>query len=93
MVDAGYCIYIATVCQGPVPIERDARGYPVVYATEVEAQRVIAEDTMERVQQFLEGQRDFEDAITVEEYIEQVTVLPDGSIIDAANNRFAARDW
>lgn len=93
MIDAGYCIYITTVCQGPVPVERGERGNPVVYATEVEAQRVIAEDTMKRLRQFLEGEREFEDAMTVEEYIEFVTVLSDGSIVDVADNHFAAGNW
>ncbi len=93
MIDAGYCIYITTLCDGPVPIERNEQGNPVVYATEVEAQRVIAEDTMERLRQFLAGEREFEDAMTVEEYIVPVSVLPDGSIVDETDNHFAAGNW
>jgi MinD-like ATPase involved in chromosome partitioning or flagellar assembly len=37
---------------------------------------------MTRLHQFLEGERDFEDAITTEEYVVPVIVIPGGSIID-----------
>ena len=37
---------------------------------------------MEKLRQFLEGERDFEDAMTVEDYILPVDVLPDGSVLD-----------
>jgi hypothetical protein len=36
-----------------------------------------------RLQEFMDGQRDFDDAITVEEYVVEVDVLPDGSVVDA----------
>lgn len=87
-VKISFCIYVHTICQGPVPLEWDGRGYPVVYPTLADAQRVIAEDTIERLQQFLEGGRDFDDAMTVEEYIVAVDVLADGSIVDVDGNRF-----
>lgn len=34
------------------------------------------------------GERDFEDAITIEEYIVEVDVGPDGSITDEDGNHF-----
>jgi hypothetical protein len=89
-VRTGFCIYVNTICEGPIPIERDEHGFPVVYSTLLEAQREIADDTMERLRQFMEGERDFEDAMTVEEYVAQVNVFPDGSIVDANGNRFGA---
>lgn len=89
----GFCIYIDTVLQGPLPVERDERGNPVVYATMLEAQRVIAEDTIERICQFLENQRDFDDAMTVEEYVEEVDVLPDDSIWDKDDRHFGHENW
>lgn len=89
----GYCIYIDTICQGPVPVERDESGNPVVYETELDGQRVIVEDTMERLLQFLAGEREFEDAMTVEEYIRPVGVLADGSVIDENDNHFGANNW
>jgi len=89
----GFCIYIDTVLQGPLPVERDERGNPVVYASMLEAQRIIAADTIERIRQFLENQRDFGDAMTVEEYIEEVDVMSDGSIWDKDDRRFGHDNW
>jgi len=34
------------------------------------------------------GDRDFEDAITVEEYVASVEVYPDGSVVDEYGRRF-----
>jgi hypothetical protein len=77
----GFCIYINTFCQGPVPVVSDDNGY-VVFATELEAQKEIVDNQMTRLQQFLDGEREFEDAIEVEEYVVPVTVHPDGKIVD-----------
>jgi hypothetical protein len=64
----GFCIYINTICQGPVPVVSDDNGY-VVFATELEAQKEIVDNQMTRLQQFLDGEREYEDAIEVEEYV------------------------
>lgn len=77
----GFCIYIDTFCQGPVPVVSDENGY-VVFETELEAQKEIVDDQMTRLRQFLDGERDYEDAITVEEYVVPVTIHPDGKIVD-----------
>jgi hypothetical protein len=77
----GFCIYINTFCQGPVPVVSDDDGY-VVFASELEAQKEIVDNQMTRLQQFLDGERDYEDAIEVEEYVVAVTVQPDGKIVD-----------
>lgn len=84
----GFCIYIDTLCQGAVPVESDGEGKIVVYATREEAEREIAEDTIERLNQFLEGTREFDDAVNPEEYVVEVSVHPDGSIGDEAGNFF-----
>ncbi len=84
---SGFCIYIDTFCQGPVPLVSDENGY-VVFASELEAQREIVDYQMTRLQQFLDGERDFEDAMAVEEYIVPVTVHPDGVITDEDGNSF-----
>ncbi|MEP6671233.1 MAG: hypothetical protein ABJF10_18875 [Chthoniobacter sp.] len=89
----GFCIYIDTICQGPIPIERDERGYPVIYSRREDAEREIADDCIERLRQFLEGERDFEDAITVEEYVVQVTVFAGGAILDKDGNVFPNKNW
>lgn len=89
MSEPAFCIYITTVCEGPVPSVRDGNGKPCVFKTEVEAQREIADFVMTRLQEFIDGEdRDFEDAMTVEEYVVPVDVYPDGSIVDADGSRF-----
>lgn len=93
----GYCIFIDTVFQGPVPSvtednptdSRAAPGRICVSPTEVEAQREIVDLMMIRLQQFLDGERDFDDAVTLEEYVVEVDVCPDGTIVDADGNVFA----
>jgi len=90
-LSAGYCIYINTLLEGEVPSVRDGEDKPWVFATRVEAEREIADNTITRLQEFMDGERDFEDAMTVEEYIVEVDVLPDGSVIDADGNHFGSR--
>jgi hypothetical protein len=91
----GYCIFINTLFQGPVPsvtesLPNDAANAPeriCVFSTELEAQREIVDFMMLRLQEFLDGERDFEDAISVEEYVMEVDVCPDGTILDVDGNR------
>jgi hypothetical protein len=78
----GFCIYTNTFFQGPTLAVTEAEDRPCVFSTEAEAQREIADFMMIRLQQFLDGERDFEDAMTVDEYIVAVTVFPDGSVVD-----------
>ena len=68
----------------------DDKGY-VVFDTELEAQREIVDNLMIRLEQFLEGERDYEDAIKVEEYVVLVTVHPDGVITDEDGRCFGPR--
>ena len=84
----GFCIFIRTLCQGVVPSSFDEGDRPIVYPTKLEAQREIAEYTIERIQQFVRGERDFEDAITVEEFVAPVTRYADGAIVDENGNQF-----
>ena len=84
----GFCIYITTVCEGAVPSVRDERGLPCAFRTEKEAQLEVVDSLMTRLQEFIDGHRDFEDAITVEEYVVPVDVYPDGSVVDEGENRF-----
>lgn len=87
---SGFCIYIHTLCQGAVPVVSDCEWY-TVFETELEAQKEIADHMMTRLRQFLEGERDFEDAITTEEFVIPVTVHPDGIITDENGGCFSAR--
>ncbi len=92
----GFCIIINTVFQGPVPSVRECNaedpcesgGRICVFATEREAQLEIVDCMMTRLREFIDDEREFEDAMTVEEYIVEVDVLPDGTIVDADGNSF-----
>lgn len=87
----GYCIFLDTICEGRIPAWHDEQGMPVVYPTLESAQREIADDAMENLQQFLNGERGFEDALTVEDYILPVDVQSDGSILDEDGNCFGKK--
>jgi hypothetical protein len=92
----GFCIFINTLFQGPVPSVKESSPSDAanasericVFSTEREAQLEIVDFMMTRLQQFIDGERDFEDAVTLEEYVVEVDVLPDGSIVDADGNEF-----
>lgn len=88
-----YCIFIDTVCEGRIPAWHDNNQKPVVYLTLEAAQREIVDGVMEHLSQFLDGERDFDDALSVEDYILPVIVLPDGSIVDEDGNHFGKKDW
>jgi len=86
----GFCIYINTFCQGPVPLVSDENGF-VVFETELEAQKEIVDCQMTRLRQFLDGEREYEAAITVEEYVVPVSVHPDGVIVDEDGRCFGPK--
>ena len=89
MKRTGFCIFIDTFCQGAVPLVSDGDGKYVVFETELEAQKEIADNAMTRIRQFLDGERDFDDAMDVEEYIVPVTVHTDDMITDADGSCFS----
>jgi hypothetical protein len=74
-----------------IPGKGACPGRPLVYATERDAQREIADDLRDRLQQFLNGEREFDDAMTVEEYILTVSVFPDGTVTTAEGDYFLPR--
>lgn len=74
-----------------MPVVTEDEGKYVVFEIEFEAQREIVDNMITRLQQFLDGEREFEDAISVEEYVVPVTVHPDGVITDEAGNCFGPR--
>ena len=96
---SGFCIFIHAFCEGRVPSVHESKaddppGTPqsvCVFATEREAQLEIADFMMTRLREFMDGERDFEDAIETEEYVVAVTVQPDGTIIDEHGRRFGSQ--
>jgi hypothetical protein len=87
----GFCIYINTFFQGPVPVVTDGDDKYVVFETELAAQHEIVDTAMLRMEQFLDGECEYEDAITVEEYVAPVFVHSDGTITDESGNCFGPR--
>ncbi len=75
-----------------MPVWHDEKNLPVVYTNELAAQREIAEGLIEQLRQFLDGSREFDDAITTEDFILPVTVWPDGSISTEEGRTFGRRD-
>lgn len=90
-VRTGYVIFCPTVFQGTMPAcyEDD---YPVVFATEREAQLEIADNQLIRIQQFIDGERDFADAITTDEFVLPVKVWPDGSISTENRRKYGKQE-
>lgn len=85
----GFCLMIDTVFEGTVPslLGEDSKSW--VFATRVEAEREIAELAITRLEEFLEAERDFDDAMAIEEYIVEVTLLENGIAEDEYGRRFA----
>ncbi len=88
----GYSLLIQRVGEGLVPFERNGKGLPVVYATLQEAQRVYVEGIIKRLQQFLVSEREFCDALTIEEYIAAVEIYGDRCVGDEDGNMFWSDD-
>lgn len=86
-----FAIFINTLCEGIVPAWYDESNLPVTYATEREAQLEIVDDLQERLRQFMAGERDFDDAIIVEDFILPVNVWPDGAILTEDDAVFGKR--
>jgi len=84
----GFCIYTDTICQGAVPVVSDENEKYVIYETELEAQKEIVNHAMILLQQFLDGERDFHDAIAIEEFVVPVKIDLNGKITDDTGKQF-----
>ncbi len=73
-----------------MPSVRGNKGAPFVFETERDAQLEIADLAVTRLQEFIDGRREFDDATTVEEYVVDVDVMPDGSVVDSEGNCFGS---
>ena len=77
---SGYAIFRDYWFQGKMPACYDETDDPIVFATELEAQREIADTQLTRIQEFLDGERDYYDAITTDVFVLPVDVWLDGRI-------------
>lgn len=78
-VTTGYIICVDSLCDGVIPVVTDGANAPIVFHSELEAQREIVDATITRLQEFLAGERDFYDATATTEFAQRVKVLPNGS--------------
>jgi hypothetical protein len=91
LVRLGYTIFMPTLFQGVMPACYQG-DYAVVFASELEAKREIAHNQLTRIQQFLDGEREFEDAISTDEFILPVKVWPDGSVSTEDGRTFGRQE-
>lgn len=77
-----------TVCEGKIPARRNETGGFLLHSTERQAQLEIDDYTMIRIRQFPQGERDFEDAFAVEDFIEPVITRADGTFVDLDGNSY-----
>ncbi|MBS0633595.1 MAG: hypothetical protein JSS11_16920 [Verrucomicrobia bacterium] len=89
---SGFAIFRPCIFEGAVPACYDGKNYPFVFVTELEAQREIADTQLTRIQEFLDGQRDFDDAISTDEFVVPVKVWPDGRITAENGTTFGKID-
>ena len=72
---------------------RRKRFFPFTHANEREAQIEIAEMLVLRLEQFVAGEREFDDARSTSDFILPVNIWPDGSIETERGRRFGAEPW
>lgn len=84
----GWCVFLDTFLGVRTPIVTDGEGMVVLFADERSAQLEIADDLQTRLWRFQSGERIFEDAIHVEEYVLPVTIHPDGTFVDVDDQEY-----
>ena len=68
------------MAEARVPLEGDEFGRPVIYSTQSEAEFELADLFMERLHEFLRGERDFDEALPGSEYVVEVRVRRDCTV-------------
>lgn len=83
----GYGIFIDTLCEGSVPNVKEIKDGDnadpaiCIYPTEREAQLEVVDYMMTRLQEFIDGERDFDDAVSLLEYVLEVEISDCGRIM------------
>jgi hypothetical protein len=71
-----------TVCDGNIPGCWDENHYPVIFETEVEAWKEIADSMVEKLRQFMNDERDLEETdFSTDEWVQYVYIDPNGVIL------------
>lgn len=80
-----FVIMIDTICQGNVISCWGEKDEPVLFDTEVDAWKEIADTMVECLRQFIDGERQLENTdFGTEEFVLSVYVQEDGSLVDLA---------
>lgn len=87
---SGFIVAIDTVVEGLTALVKDDEGRPVVFATEEAAQKCIVDFLADRVDECQRGERDFDDVMTIEEFVKPVEVDEIGCIYDEDEHEFWA---
>jgi hypothetical protein len=89
MNETFYMIVGESVVEGLQPTvmvsEGDAPFEPLLFRTEREAQMEMADRMVTKLEEFIDGERDFEDAIALDEYVLKVVRHADGRIFPKDN--------
>lgn len=64
---------------------------PITHATRLDAIKEITGDCREHLRQIEAGERDLEDGIGFDDWVEKVTLHPDGTITDMDGNHYGKR--
>jgi len=91
-IRSGYAIFRSYLFQSTVPACYDETDFPVIYATELEAQREIADNQLTRIRGFLDSERDCADAIAIDEFVLPVNVWPDRRVSTKDGRLFGKLD-
>ena len=79
-----YLIVGESVVEGLQPTvmvsEGDSPFEPLLFPTEREAQMEMADRMMSKLEEFIDGERDFDDAVALDEYVLEVVRRSDGKI-------------
>ncbi len=80
----GYCVLTDTISGWELVwrIQEETNEMPQVFSTEKEARKEIAEDVISDLQEYIAGDRDWEEVHQVNEYmVAEITIDADGKLI------------
>lgn len=87
----GYALFEDDKPEVPKVSRYGEDGSPLVFFSEREAEKQIARITLVKMQRFMDGYGDFDEAMTMSVYYLPVEIDADGSVITAAGKRFPAK--
>jgi hypothetical protein len=86
-LSSGWCLFVHSVCDGFSPVEHDGEGRVVVYATRRAAEEAWAEDQIDRLEEFLRGEREGEETDSGF-CVVGVEVQADGTVCDEEGGKW-----